>query len=109
MAKPLQFIGTSRKDLISFPEDARKTAGFELDKVQNGKEPSDWKPMKTIGRGVEEIRIEEKEGIFRVIYVARLDDMVYVLHCFQKKTQKTSPKDLETARQRYKALQRGDK
>lgn len=104
MTNPIEFIGSSLKDLINFPEKAKREAGYQLDKVQNGNEPSDWKPMKSIGKGVEEIRISDETGIFRVIYLAKLDEKVYVLHCFQKKTQKTSQKDLETAKQRYKSL-----
>lgn len=102
--KPLEFIGTALNDLRSFPATARQEAGYELDKVQNGKPPRDFKPMNTIGAGVQEIRIHDEAGQFRVIYVAKFADAVYVLHCFQKKTQKTSPKDLEVAMKRYKEI-----
>ncbi|MCI5130305.1 MAG: type II toxin-antitoxin system RelE/ParE family toxin [Candidatus Electrothrix sp. EH2] len=72
-----------------------------LDKVQKGEEPDDWKPFSTVGAGVKEIRIREDKNIFRIMYVAKFRDTVYVLHAFQKKTQKTSRKDIETARNRY--------
>lgn len=101
--KPLDFIGSSLDDLRNFPEEARKAAGFELFAVQRGLEPSDWKPMPSIGRGVKEIRIHIL-GEWRVIYVAKFEDAVHVLHSFQKKTQKTSQHDIEIARKRYKQI-----
>jgi len=73
-------------------------------KCSMGREPDDWKPMNTVGRGVREIRIRDAAGAFRVLYLAKFDDAVYVLHCFQKKTQKTSKADLNLATQRYRDL-----
>lgn len=102
--KVLNFRGSALTDLRAFPESARREAGYQLDKVQHGLEPSDWKPMPTVGRGVQEIRVWDEAGAFRVIYVAKFADAVYVLHCFQKKTQKTRKADLETAAQRYADL-----
>ena len=87
-----------------FPESARREAGFQIDKVQHGDDPDDCKPMATIGSGVQEIRIRDESGAFRVIYLAKLADAVYVLHCFQKKTQQTSERDIQLARKRYKDL-----
>jgi phage-related protein len=84
-----------------FPADARRQAGFELDAVQRGLEPSDWKPMTSVGTGVSEIRIHVL-GEWRVIYVAKLADAIYVLHAFQKKTQRTRREDIELARRRYR-------
>jgi len=101
--KPLNFVGSSLDDLRNFPDEARRSAGFELRTVQNGLEPSDWKPMPLIGPGVKEIRIHVL-GEWRVIYVAKLRDAVYVLHAFQKKTRKTSQRDIDLARQRYKQI-----
>ena len=91
----------------SYPVDTRREAGFQLDKVQRGLEPDDWKPMNIVGPGVREIRIFETTGIFRVIYVANIGESIYVLHAFQKKTHKTSQWDLELARARFNAI--GDK
>jgi len=91
-------------DLRAFPKAVRQDAGFQLDRVQNGREPHDWKPMPTVGRGVQEIRVWDDAGTFRVIYVARFASAVYVLHCFQKKTVKTSQADLDLASKRYKEL-----
>ena len=87
----------------NFPADARRDAGFQLHFVQAGQQPFDWKPMKTVGSGVREIRIHGN-GEWRVIYVARFEDIVYVLHTFQKKTQKTRESDIEMARSRYKEV-----
>lgn len=101
--KPLNFIGSSLDDLRNFPEEARKAAGFELYAIQLGLEPSDWKPMPSIGRGVKEIRIHVLAE-WRVIYVAKFEDAVYVLHSFQKKTRKMNQHDIEIARQRYKQI-----
>ena len=105
--KPICFLGDSLKCLRDFPEDARHDTGYQLDLVQRGKQPDDFKPMPAIGRGVEEIRVRDEAGTYRVIYTARLADAVYVLHAFQKKTQATSKRDIDTARQRYAELMRG--
>lgn len=77
---------------------------ISLTKIQRGREPDDWKPMNAVGRGVREIRIRDAAGAFRVLYVAKFDDAVYVLHCFQKKTQKTSKTDMNLTAQRYRDL-----
>ena len=103
-AKPIKFRGSALDDLRAFPVAAKREAGHQLDQVQCGKDPDDWKPMNTIGQGVREIRIQEADGAFRVIYVAKFEDAVYVLHCFQKKSQKTSKADLDLATRRFKDL-----
>lgn len=101
--KRLNFVGSSLDDLRNFPDEARRAAGFELRAVQNGLEPGDWKPMPVIGQGVNEIRIHVL-GEWRVIYIAKFRDAVYVLHSFQKKTLKTSQHDIDLARQRYRLI-----
>jgi phage-related protein len=101
--KPVSFLGDSREALRSFPDTARFRAGVELRAVQNGLEPSDWKPMKTIGEGVREIRIRDASGAYRIIYLATLADRVLVLHAFQKKTQQTAQRDIDLAVKRLKA------
>jgi phage-related protein len=98
--KLLNFVGSSLDDLRNFPDEARRAAGFELRAVQNGLEPSNWKPMQIIGPGVKEIRIRVL-GEWRIIYIAKFRDAVYVLHAFQIKTRKTSQHDIDLARQRY--------
>jgi phage-related protein len=107
--KPVEFLGSALNDLRDFPLSVRREAGYQIDKVQYGEEPDDWKPIKTIGTGVQEIRIQDEAGAFRVIYVAKLKDAVYVLHCFQKKTQRTSAQDIALASKRYNELMRGVK
>ncbi|AOV16896.1 hypothetical protein BJI67_07315 [Acidihalobacter aeolianus] len=102
--KTIEFRGSALDDLRAFPSDARREAGHQIDQVQNGRDPDDWKPMPAVGKGVREIRVRDATGAFRVIYVAKLADAVYVLHCFQKKTQKTAKSDLELAGQRYRDL-----
>lgn len=102
--KHVCFLGTALDDLRTFPESARRRAGHQLDQVQHGLQPDDFKPMPAVGRGVEEIRIRDESGAYRVIYIARLARAVYVLHCFNKKTQKTSRLDLELAASRYRQL-----
>lgn len=106
--KPIRFLGDSLKCLREFPVDARQDAGYQLDRVQRGKQPIDFKPMPSIGKGVEEIRIRDEAGAFRVIYSARLADAVVVLHAFQKKTQATSKRDIDIAKTRFAQLTRGD-
>jgi len=107
--KPVEFLGSSLNDLRDFPLSARRESGYQIDKVQFGEEPDDWKPMKTIGAGVQEIRVLDEAGAFRVIYIAKLKDAVYVLHCCQKKTQRTSAQDIALASKRYNELMRGAK
>lgn len=102
--KPVEFRGSSLDDLRSFPQSAMREAGFQIDQVQHGLQPDDFKPMSSIGSAVAEIRIWDEAGTFRVIYVAKFENAVYVLHCFQKKTQKTSKKDIDRATKRYKDL-----
>lgn len=106
--KPLQFLGDSLKCLREFPKDASKNAGYELDRVQNGLQPTNFRPMPTIGRGVEEIKVWDESGQYRVIYTARKAEAIYVLHAFQKKTQQTSQGDIDIAKQRFAQLVRGE-
>ncbi len=101
--KLVSFLGDSLARLRDFPADVRVEAGFQLSEVQSGNDPADWKPMKSVGPGVREIRIREPSGAFRVIYLATLPDRILVLHAFQKKTQQTSAKDIDLARRRLKA------
>jgi phage-related protein len=102
--KPVHFLGDSLKCLRDFPEDARQDAGYQIDKVQRGQQPDDFKPMPSIGKGVEEIRVRDDSGIFRVIYTARLAEAVFVLHAFQKKTRTTAKRDIDLASARFAEL-----
>lgn len=103
IVKLIVFLGDSLARLRDFPDDARTRAGYALREVQKGRDPPDWKPMKTIGPGVREIRIRETAGVFRVIYLATAGDSVAVLHAFQKKTQQTPQKDIDLAVSRLRA------
>lgn len=104
VTKPVEFRGSSLETLRAFPADVRRVAGFQLDRVQHGEDPDDWKPMSSVGAGVREIRVRSADGAFRVIYVAKFNDAIYVLHCFQKKTPRTSNEDIALATRRYKQL-----
>jgi len=106
--KPLKFTGSSEDDLAAFPREVKQAAGFQLYRVQAGLMPSDWKPMLSVGAGAYEIRIHVL-GEWRVIYVAKFADAVYVLHAFQKKTQQTRKEDIELAATRYKQLKESSK
>ena len=101
--KPIYWIGTSREDIARFTPDAKIKAGFQLRAVQRGDFPTDFKPMSVVGKGVKEIRIKTGEA-YCIFYVARFSEAVYVLHAFNKKTQKTSKKDIETGKQRYQTV-----
>jgi len=102
--KQIRWVGSAYDDLLAFPKDARKEAGFQLGKVQAGLEPTDWKPFDDVGAGTREIRIRDSTGIYRVMYVAKFEEAVYVLHCFQKKTQVTTEQDRAIAAARYRAV-----
>lgn len=104
LTKPVEFLGDSLRRLRGFPESARRQAGHQLDRLQRGLSPSDFKSMPSIGSGVQEIRIHDESGAYRLIYTARMTDAVYVLHAFQKKSERTATLDIELARHRYLAL-----
>jgi phage-related protein len=101
--RPIFWVGTSREDIRSFPEEARRKAGVQLRALQRGEMPLDFKPMISVGQGVQEIRIRV-EGAYRVFYVAKFEEAVYVLHAFHKKTAQTSRKDIEAGRSRYQDM-----
>jgi phage-related protein len=94
----------SLDDLRAFPDEARRDAGFSLDFVQRGLDPLDWKPMKAVGAGVKEIRVQDAAGGFRVIYLAARPEGIYALHCFQKKTRKTRKADIDVAASRLRQI-----
>ena len=86
--KPIGWCGSAYKDLTdekTFTLNARKEAGHQLNQVQKGLDPDDWKPFDIVGPGTKEIRINLNDGWFRVMYVAKFEEAVYVLHCFKKK------------------------
>lgn len=99
--KPIQFVDC---DLSDFPPKAKQRAGYQLWLVQQGDDPSDWKPMTDVGPGVREIRIQSDNGAFRVFYVVNRPEAIYVLHAFEKTTQKTEKRDIDLAKARLKSL-----
>jgi len=104
MIKPIDWRGNSFADLRAFPDDAKRNAGYQLRKVQKGEPPDVFKPMVEIGAGVHEIIVDTAAGWFRVMYVAKFEEAVYVLHSFQKKTNKTAQGDKDVAKRRYSAV-----
>ena len=102
--KPVVFVGSALDALRGFPLPARREAGHQIDQVQRGLAPDDWKPMRTVGPGVREIRLRDASGAFRIIYVATFADAIYVLHCFRKQSARTCKADIELATRRYRAL-----
>ena len=104
-AKPILWVATARDDIRALSAAVRQELGTDLRRVQSGLPPRDWKPMPTVGSGVSEIRVRV-QGAYRLMYVAKFAEGIYVLHVFQKKSQKTSPLDLELARTRYAAIRR---
>lgn len=101
--KPILWLGDSLDKSSNFPPAAKRKAGFQLRALQRGLVPSDFKPMQTVGKGVQEIRVSVG-GAFRVFYVARFEEAVYVLHAFQKKAQKTNQQDIDMEKKRYEEM-----
>lgn len=101
--KSLRFVGSSLDDLRNFPDEVRRETGFQLDAIQRGLMPTDFKPMLNVGAGCYEIRVHV-QGEWRVIYVAKFNDAIYVLHAFQKKTQRTRKEDIDLAAKRYRQI-----
>jgi len=102
--KDVVFVGSSVDDLRGFSSTARQRAGYQLHLIQGGRDPSDWKPMASIGPGCREIRVRDSRDAYRVFYVATVGDAVFVLHCFEKKTQRTAKADIDLGKQRYKQM-----
>jgi len=102
--KPLEFLGSSREDLLAMPAGVRRQAGLELMRVQFGGAPADFKPMPRVGAGAYEIRVRDPSGAHRVIYVATFPAAVYVLHAFRKTTQTTARMDISLAKARYRMI-----
>ena len=101
--KPVEWLGDSLERVRAFPAPARQVAGRQLGRVQSGREPARWKPMPSVGLGVSEIKVKVA-GEFRLIYIAKFPEMIYVLHAFQKKSRKTARLDIEAAKARYRTM-----
>lgn len=104
--KKLAFAGNSHQAYTSFPEHIQQDGGYQLHLIQNGREPADFKPFPQVGTGVYELRLDDEQNEYRVMYVAKLGDMVWVLHAFQKKSQATRKSDVDIAKAAYSTLQR---
>jgi len=104
--KPLYWVGSSKKDLLGFPEKVIDDVGYALSVVQYGGHPPSAKPRKGPGPGVQEIVEDDGSGTFRVVYTVRFAKAVYVLHAFQKKSPsgvRTARTDIELIRKRLNA------
>ena len=102
--KPIVFIGDSLEILRDLPKVTRQQIGFQLDKVQRGITPDNFKSLSGVGKGVYEIRIRDMSGIYRVIYIAMLKDAVHVLHVLKKKTQRIPKSDIELVKTRLASV-----
>jgi phage-related protein len=96
--------GDSKEAISSFPDGARYNLGFDLRLLQQGQQPTDYRPMSSIGPGVFELRDQDERAWYRVIYLSRVRGVIHVLHCFEKRSRETPMKDINTARQRLKAV-----
>jgi len=101
--KPIEFYGRSLETIRAFPTDVKREAGHQLDRVQRGLDPVDWKPMPSLGAGIKEIRLRGN-GHYRVIYLASFENKVIVLHAFQKKSRKTGKPHIQTAQRALKGV-----
>lgn len=104
--KEIRWVGSSYQDILQFPAEPRKEAGFQLGKVQAGLEPDNWKPFDDVGVGTKETRIRDAAGIYRVMSIAKFEEAIYVLHCFRKKTETTTKQDKTIAEASYRAVVR---
>jgi phage-related protein len=96
--------GDSREVLSDFPETVREDLGFQLWQLQQGERPSNYRPLPSVGTGVFELREQDERAWYRVVYLSRIDDVIYVLHCFEKKSREMPKKDFEKARRRLKQV-----
>lgn len=86
----------------ALPTEMKKEGGKSLYRVQIGEEPDDWKPMPSIGPGANEIRLQDANGWYRIFYVAKFLDAIYILGVITKKTNQTSQLDIDNAKAKYK-------
>jgi phage-related protein len=96
--------GDSKEVISSFPDMAKYNLGFDLRLLQQGQQPTDYRPMTSIGPGVFELRDQDERAWYRVIYLSRVRGVIHVLHCFEKRSSETPMKEINTARQRLKAV-----
>jgi phage-related protein len=96
--------GDSKEVISSFPDSAKYNLGFDLRLLQQGQQPTDYRPMTSVGPGVFELRDQDERAWYRVIYLSRVRGVIHVLHCFEKRSRETPMRDINTARQRLKAV-----
>lgn len=109
MLRPIHFEGSSLEDLKALPKKARQAIGFQLERVQAGADPTNWKPVTGLGKGitgVREIRVEIDSNIYRSAYVTKFGETIAVLHCWSKKTEKMSASDKQLIVDRYRSAKR---
>ena len=107
MTRELAWLGSSKKDLMEFPKDVIQEVGYALHLAQDGETSSKVKPFKGYGPGVYEIITEYDKNAYRAVYIVNLGNVVYVVHCFQKKSKsgiKTPKEEIEVIKQRLKLL-----
>jgi phage-related protein len=96
--------GDSKEVLSGFPAGVKQNLGFELWQLQQGERPTDYRPLSSIGSGVFELRDQDERAWYRAVYLSRINDVIHVLHCFEKKSREMPRKDFEKAKQRLKAV-----
>ena len=105
--KDIHWEGDSRHILAGFPEEIREDLGFALFEMQQGKTPSlQARRMHSIGPGVYELKDADERAWYRVIYLSAIDNVIYVLHCFEKRSRKTGRHDLRVAEERLSKVLR---
>lgn len=104
--KQIGWVGNSKKEILELDAITRKHFGFQLNAIQCGETPADFKHMQTIGSGVYEIRVDDENGknTGRCFYVTKFENTVFILHCFKKLQNKTPKKNIELGQKRYKML-----
>ena len=102
--KSLRFCRGAYDELLSFPKPIVKVIGYQLGRVEAGLEPDRWEWFATVGEGVRQLGVKDATAWYRTMYVTSFPEAIYVLHCFQKKTDKTPKRDIDIARARLSDL-----
>jgi phage-related protein len=101
---PVAWEGNSREVFMSFPETVKHNFGFYLWQLQEGESPTNYRPLPSVGAGVYELRDQDERAWYRVVYLSRINNVIHVLHCFEKKSRQMPKRDFEKARQRLKVV-----
>jgi phage-related protein len=105
--KPIRWLGTTRDDIREQRPAIRDELGQQLLRVQMGLMPNNYKPMNAVGPGTYEIRVQDADGIARLMYIAKFHDTICVLHVFMKKSKSTPKTDIDLAKKRYREAKDG--